>query len=123
MTAAPPPPRLPTLTEVVSWPATAPTPMPQVSSAEAQPLEGQAGIGLVTDAPPLNDDELIQRVLTELSRQVDLMLEYRLREVLSPLLSRATDNFIREARGELASTLRELVSRAVAQELTRHRTR
>ncbi len=71
----------------------------------------------------VNEDQITQRVLAELERQVDLMLEYRLREVLTPLLTRATDGLIRDARTELASTLRDVVARAVAQELARHRTR
>jgi aspartate oxidase len=54
---------------------------------------------------------------------MDLMLDYRLREILTPLLTRAADSVVREARSELASTLRDVVARAVAQELTRHRTR
>jgi hypothetical protein len=46
-----------------------------------------------------------------------------LRDALTPLLARATDQLAREARNELASTLRDMVERAVAQELARHRTR
>lgn len=65
--------------------------------------------------------KMIERILAELQRQVDLMLEYRLREIMTPLLTRVADTVIREARGELATTLREVVSRAVEHELTRHR--
>jgi hypothetical protein len=75
----------------------------------------------VAALPP--DEQLIQRVLVDLQRQVDLMLEYRLREALTPLLARAADSVIRDARGELASTLRDIVARAVAQEIARHRIR
>ena len=57
----------------------------------------------------------------QLQRQVDLMLEYRLREVLTPLLARAADNVVRDARSQLASTLRDMVERAVADELARRR--
>ena len=67
------------------------------------------------------ESQLVQRVLADLQRQTDLMLDYRLREVLTPLLARATDNLIREARGELAVTLRDMVARAVALEMARHR--
>jgi aspartate oxidase len=43
--------------------------------------------------------------------------------VLTPALTRATDALMREARTELASALRDIVSRAVIQEITRHRGR
>ena len=37
------------------------------------------------------------------------MLEHRLREALAPVLARATDALVREARNELAATLRDVV--------------
>ncbi len=49
----------------------------------------------------MNDAELSERVLAEVQRQIDLMLDYRLREVLTPLLSRLADNLVRETRAEL----------------------
>jgi hypothetical protein len=63
----------------------------------------------------------VQRVLLDLQRQIDLMLEYRVREALIPALTRATDTLVLEARNELASTLRGIVAKSVAQELARHR--
>ena len=121
-----PPERVPTLTEVVSWPqatALAPgdlqLPLPAV---EARPAEADMA---VAPLQPLRmaDEEMVQGVLVEVQRQVELMLDYRLREVLTPLLNRAADGIVRDARAELASTLRDVVARAVAQELARHRTR
>jgi hypothetical protein len=69
----------------------------------------------------LNEDQIVQRVLLDLQRQIDLMLDYRLREVLTSVLTRATDAMVLEVRNELASTLRDIVVRSVAQELSRHR--
>lgn len=69
----------------------------------------------------LNEDQIVQRVLVDLQRQIDLMLEYRVREALIPALTRATDALVLEARNELASTLRAVVSKSVAQELSRLR--
>ncbi|MES2100044.1 MAG: hypothetical protein V4569_09520 [Pseudomonadota bacterium] len=119
-----PPDRVPTLTEVIAWPhAPAPgevqLPLPAV---EAHPVEADM---LTTQLPPLRlaEEQMIQGVLVEVQRQVELMLDYRLREALTPLLNRAADSIVREARTELASTLRDVVARAVAQELARHRTR
>jgi len=121
-----PPEGVPTLTEVVAWPAGDTMPAPFEPSAEALPLESSpmaaAPVG-PAPAPSMTDDQLIEHVLADVQHQVDLMLEYRLREILAPILTRATDAVVRDARGELASTLRDVVARAVAQELTRHRGR
>jgi hypothetical protein len=97
---APPPGKVPTLTEVIG------------QEAASQAL-----------APSPSEQELVQRVLANVQRQVDLMLEQRLREAMAPALARLTDALLRETRGELASTLRDIVARAVAQELSRHRDR
>jgi hypothetical protein len=69
------------------------------------------------------EDELVQRVLEALQQQVELVLEFRVRELMSPVLARAADTVVREARAELARSLREMVSRAVAAELRRQRER
>ena len=112
-----PPERVPTLTEVVAWPGSPAAPAtPRAVEAEL------AAPGLPAGLLP-SEEQIVQRVLGELQRQVDLMLEYRLREALTPLLTRATDGLIREARAELASTLRDVVARVVSQELARHRPR
>jgi len=122
-----PPQGVPTLTEVVVWPEVQRT----VVAPRHAGVDTGAAIATVPDfdgpdrrRSALPSDELVvQRVLADLQRQVDLMLEYRLREALTPLLARATDSVIRDARGELASTLRDIVARAVAQEMARHRIR
>lgn len=73
--------------------------------------------------PLPTDTQLIQQVLADVSRQVELMLEYRMRETLAPILARATDTMIRDTRNQLVNTLHEMVARAVAQEMARHRDR
>ena len=128
-----PPGRVPTLTEVVRMPeahapaATPAAPAPIAESTAFAPtvpagLKPMRGGGVVVSAE-VDEDDLVQRVLADVQRQIDLMLEVKLREVLAPALTRATDALMREARTELASTLRDIVSRAVAQELSRHRQR
>jgi hypothetical protein len=82
---------------------------PQAPSTPVQSLAAQ------------DEQALTQQVLQSVQRQVDLMLEYRLRDVLAPLLARAADGLVRDLRTELAGTLRELVAHAVAQELSRQR--
>jgi len=125
MTLRPTPPlRVPTLTEVVSLPdATAPAQSPTAfAPTEPAPLEPPEP-PTASAAAELDEEELVQRVLADVQRQIDLMLEVKLREALAPALTRATDALLREARTGLASTLRDVVSRAVAQEIARHRGR
>ena len=121
----PAPSSVPTLTEVVEMPW---------SKAQLQAAQPEAAM-LVdpgTEATTLqpssvlsasSEEQIVQRVLLDLQRQIDLMLDYRLREALTPVLTRATDALVLEARHELASTLRDIVARSVAQEMSRHRGR
>ncbi len=109
--------RVPILTEVVRLPEPEPVDIP-IDEPQA-PVMPTAAIALA----PNIEEQLIERIWADLQRQVDLMLEYRLRETLAPILSRATDAVIRDTRQQLASTLRDVVARAVAQELSRHRGR
>jgi hypothetical protein len=67
------------------------------------------------------EDAWRKRILADVQRQVDQMLEVRLREALAPALTRLTDALVRDARAELAAALNDVVARAVAQELSRHR--
>lgn len=106
---APPPRRVPTLTEVIDVPQAADL------AADELPRAAAPSGSLPTEA------QLVQRVLADLQEQIDVMLEYRVREVLGPLLARAADSVVRDARSGLASTLRDVVARAVAEELARHR--
>ena len=136
-TGRPPPGSIPTLTEVVSWPAVAPAAVapaaieqpavasPAVASpAVAPPVPVQPAPVPATAAPvaiavAIDEAQLQQRILADIQKQVDLMLEVRLREALSPALRRATDALVRDARKELTSTLRDIVAKSVARELDR----
>jgi len=107
-----PPGDVPKLTEVVD-----------VSKAEAASVASRLAAHRAAQMPEVSEDDLVARVLADVQKQVDLMLETRLRESLAPMLARLTDALVREARAELASTLRDVVKRAVAQEISRHRGR
>ena len=126
MTMRPPPTRVPTLTEVVALPETPPAATGAALPSQVPPATPPAAAVPAVPAAParsVDEDELVQLVLADVQRQVELMLEVKLREALAPVLTRATDALMREARNELASTLREVVARAVAQEMARHRGR
>jgi len=131
-----PPASVPTLTEVVALPPRAVPPAAPPTTRVA-PVAGSTAMRDRPAAPsaapaagPLPDarlmpteDELRQHVLEAVQQQVELVLEYRVRELMSPILARVADTLVREARAELARTLREIVSRAVAAELRRQRER
>ncbi|HZE91036.1 MAG TPA: hypothetical protein VE029_04885 [Rhizobacter sp.] len=131
MTNAPrnqPPQDLPILTEVVDMPENMALDQPhgeyepalQPPGYESGP-QGAGGPETVFMSPAqVNEQMMVERVLSDLEKQVDLMFEHRLRETLAPSLSRIADMLVRETRNELALTLREMVARAVAAELARH---
>ena len=97
----------------VSEPAVNPSP-PALPIAPALPPRATLGV---------DEAAMAQRVLNEVQRQIDGMLEYRLREALTPILARTSEALVRELRQELSKTMRDVVSRAVAQEVARQRTR
>jgi hypothetical protein len=67
--------------------------------------------------------QISQRVMADLQRQIDGMLEYRLRETLAPILARTSEALVRELRQELSKTMKDVVARSVAQEMARQRSR
>ncbi|HET6789212.1 MAG TPA: hypothetical protein VFW84_10720 [Aquabacterium sp.] len=79
----------------------------------------------VITTPPvaLDEAQIAQRVLADVQRQIDGMLEYRLREALAPILMRTSETLVRELRQELSKTMRDVVARSVAQEIARQRPR
>lgn len=112
----PPPARegLPTLTEVLEGDA---------GSTRVVPA-AESGAPAERASSPLPDaEQLGAQVLAAVQQQVDLMFEFRLREALAPALARAADSLIRDIREELCTTLRDVVQRAVAQELAKRRPR
>lgn len=123
--AHPAPARLPTLTEVMQEGRGVPA-LRRVSEAAAPPVPERAAEAAAAADPggtPVDEARIVEAVLSGLQQRVDLMLEYRLREALAPLLARATDAILQETRVELAHTLRDVVARAVGQELARRRLR
>jgi hypothetical protein len=122
-----PPETLPVLTEVVVMPdgsaATEPMPFgaPEMPAPYSMFQPTPQPDTLFMPPAQVNEQVLVERVLHDLERQIDLMFEHRLRESLAPTVTRVTDTLVRELRHELALTLREMVSRAVADELARHR--
>jgi hypothetical protein len=121
-----PPESVPTLTEEVGLPAAPPanaSPERNDEPVQRAPIAGAAHSLEAPIVSGFNEDRITDRVLADLQQQIDAVLEYRMREMLTPILARAADALVRDARNELTRVLRDVVSRAVAQELLRQRSR
>lgn len=91
---------------------------------------GAPAMAVAAPSPPVAaalpadlQEQIVLQVLGDMQRQVDRLLEFRLRESLAPVLERLADSLVDEVREQLVLTLRDVVRRAVAQELARHRSR
>ena len=119
--------RVPTLTEVIEVTGAPASPAALDSQPEEAPWERTTRFAPAETAavptPAIDEERLAERILADVQRQVGVMLEHRIRETLAPALARLTDAVVQEARIELASALRDMVSRAVAQEMARQRAR
>lgn len=112
--------RLPLLTEEIG---ASPVPggpffQPELPVA-ASPREGTG----VAEPAVAGDAALAERVLRDVQRQLDALVEQRVRAALEPMLERLASQLVHEAQHELASLLRELVEQAVADERLRLRRR
>lgn len=125
--AVPPvaPPDLPVLRAVVSPPASIPlAAVPTVGAPARTPAPGPASAPVQQPAlPELSEAQLTQRVLSVVQKQVDGMIEFRLKEAMAPILARHTDALVRELREELTRTMSDVVARSVAQEMAKLRQR
>lgn len=119
-----PPSRVPTLTEVVEVHGV----LTEEVMPAASPADAVASAVTALAAPPpttasssqpVNADLLTQQVMSDIQRQIDAMLEVRLKEALVPIVTRLTDALARDARSELAKVMKEVVSRCVAEEVRR----
>ncbi len=139
---APPPTSVPTLTEVVSWPdddastqpgtaradtsVPSPSPSPPLGPVPVPvpvpaPVQSAPATPVPLPMPTESDAEVAGRLLAQIQQQLDLAIDVRLREALTPVLARAADALVRDARREMASVLRDIVARAVDAELARRR--
>lgn len=143
-----PPSRVPTLTEVVDFvpiedheatavqPGAAVQETPQAAKARTDVIaeEAAAPLPVTAPVPPLaapdlpppgadlpSHDELVRQIMGDIQRQIDAMLEVRMKETLAPAITRFTDALARDTRAELGGVLKDVVTRAVTQALTKHR--
>jgi hypothetical protein len=96
------------------------TPPHPAQQADLPGPEVAAGPVEVTE---VSEAQLAHRVLGVVQKQIDGMLDYRLREAMTPILQRHTDALVRELRDELKQTMQDVITRAVAQEMAKVRQR
>lgn len=111
---------LPVQEEALELPLSAvPVPVPMLG----EPLLTADDLSAMPALADVTEDQLARRVMGDVQRRIDGMLEFRLREAIAPLLSRHTEAMVRELRDELSTTMRDVVARAVAQEMAKLRQR
>ena len=93
--------RVPVLTEVLGEPAPSLPPTP----------------------PVIDEKRLVEDIMAALQQRVDLSFEYRVREAVAPVLEKLAQTIVAEARVALSATLRDVVARAVAQEVAKRQRR
>ena len=119
-----PPERVPTLTEVLA-PGLA-RGGSGTASFEATTLGALPALGSSAAASGTRyEDEVLQRLQAKVLTQVEMALTQRLAAALEPVLQQALAQLVAQVvattRAELASSLREQVSLAMAQENSGHR--
>lgn len=131
----PHPAQVPTLTEIIEEQVQPPALQPARPplSLDALPVLGEVVSPPPEQQPPttqpqsvpsaVTEAQLAHRVLSDVQRQIDSMLEFRLKEAMAPLLARHTEAIARDLRDELHRTLKDVVARSVAQELAKLRQR
>lgn len=66
--------------------------------------------------------EIRERVLYQILERIDFVLEQRVRDSLADVLQTAVERLATEIRGGLQQTVKEVITRAVAQEITKLQT-
>lgn len=87
------------------------------SRPEVQPLPSAPALPDITEA------QLALRVLNVVQKQIDGMIDFRLKEAMAPILARHSEALVRDLREELSKTMSDVVARAVAQEMSKLRQR
>lgn len=121
-----PPRHVPTLTEVVDSPGADVGPQVQTQTDDAAPAPNPADASDVREEAPSaepSEQQLVERVLADVQRQVGLMLEQRLREMLAPALARWSEALVEDSRQQIAVVLRDVIEQAVTREFERQRRR
>jgi hypothetical protein len=106
-------------------PAAPSTPVPAPSPAVVESPPQPAAVNAPLPAPMSEDEwqrmerRVRERILGQLLSRTDAMLEERIRSSVAGVLEQAVDGLAATLRASLHKTLEDVVSRAVAQEISR----
>jgi len=118
---------IPILTEVIPAPQPAePRREPVTPPAPAAARNDDVTAPEVRPLPALEEEEwqrlerdIHERVLYQVLERIDFVLEQRVRDSLADVLQTAVDGLASELKSGLHHSLRDVVTRAVAQEITK----
>ena len=111
------------LTEIIDAPAlddqvsTASPPASSVPTAPAVPPPPSQSAPFDTEHWERLEHELRERVLQQVLKRIDLALEQRVRDSLADVLQIAVEGLAAEIRAGLHQTVKDVVTRAVMQEI------
>lgn len=117
----------PTAVEVDADPYDAATlALPAMSTASAgedlASLRARAASDWDDDKWDRMEREIRERILHQVLERIDFVLEQRVRDSLADVLQTAVESLASEIRGGLHNTVKEVVTRAVSQEITKLQT-
>jgi hypothetical protein len=122
---------IPVLTEVISGPheESAPRPQPEPAAApspavveHAPSLLERAVLEWDEEKWDLLEREIRERVLYQVMEHVEDALEQRVRDSLADVLQTAVEALASDLKGGLRNTIKDVVTRAVAQEISKLQT-
>ena len=123
---------IPVLTEIIPAPqAVEIAAAPSAASPEPVivPLSDDIAALTARASPDWDDEkwdrmerEIRERVLQQVLERIDFVLEQRVRDSLADVLQTAVERLASEIQGGLHQTVREVVTRAVSQEITKLQT-
>ncbi len=117
---------IPLLTEIIPGPSTddirrAPddTAMVEQATEGLASIEVRATAVLEEEEWQRLESEIRERVLYEVLERIDVVLEQRVRDSLADVLQIAVEGLATEIKGGLQVSIRDVVTRAVTQEITK----
>jgi hypothetical protein len=112
---------IPMLTEIIDKPAQAPTAVPTTLSVAPPPETENVAKSLAWDDEKWEkaEREIRERVLQQILDRIDFVLEQRVRDSLADVLQTAVEGLATEIRSGLHNTMKDVVTRAVAQEISK----
>lgn len=119
---------IPVLTEVIPPPRhSEPAQQPQPAVSEVKEKKNEDAVTLQQHTAEEWDDErwdslereIRERVLYQVLERIDFVLEQRVRDSLADVLQLAVESLAADIRNGLHHTVKEVITRAVAQEITK----